>query len=309
MSIYSNVTEQDLNNLRNIAEQQKNQRALKIKNRFRKQTHDKKLAESLSPITKKLDEVEETTHKLGDVIEENKTLQLTIEKTHKVLPIENEKIHPGVIYDTSLENTLKLMKINTVFFNLEERDNGDIIWNGFRVEKMGDNKLKNIEKIYNVTPGIQKVLTNTSNIPLKKLNDKDREVFNKILKSLDFEKYKAIRGESKSGRYKQSKTIFKKRNLEGQKMKIFTPSNIIDIYTRLEVLLGFKLTGDTDTLTEASKLIDEIYRIGEIQNEQQNRNALDKFSSHQMELPSKLLERIAFNTRPKIEVHMLIVMD
>ena len=28
-----------------------------------------------------------------------------------------------------------------------------------------------------------------------------------------------------------------------------------------------------------------------------------------MELPSKLLERIAFNTRAKIEEHMLIVMD
>ena len=28
-----------------------------------------------------------------------------------------------------------------------------------------------------------------------------------------------------------------------------------------------------------------------------------------MELPSKLLEQIAFNTRPKIEEHMLIIMD
>ena len=28
-----------------------------------------------------------------------------------------------------------------------------------------------------------------------------------------------------------------------------------------------------------------------------------------MELPSKLLEQIAFNTRPKIEEHMMIVMD
>ena len=28
-----------------------------------------------------------------------------------------------------------------------------------------------------------------------------------------------------------------------------------------------------------------------------------------MELPSKLLEKIAFNTRPKIEEHMLIVTD
>ena len=55
MSIYSNVTEEDLINLRKLAEQQKEQRAIKIKNRIFKQTHDIKLAESLSPFTKKLD--------------------------------------------------------------------------------------------------------------------------------------------------------------------------------------------------------------------------------------------------------------
>ena len=63
MSIYSNVTEQDLNNLRKLAEQKKNQRAPKIKNRILKQTHDIKLAEPLSPITRKIDEVNEITKK------------------------------------------------------------------------------------------------------------------------------------------------------------------------------------------------------------------------------------------------------
>ena len=38
MSIYSNVTQQDLINLCNLAEQQKNQRALRMKNRIIKQT-------------------------------------------------------------------------------------------------------------------------------------------------------------------------------------------------------------------------------------------------------------------------------
>ena len=69
MSIYSNVTEQELINLRKIAQQQKNQRAEKIKNRISKQTHDIKVAESLSPITKKLDE--ESIEKFGDVIKES----------------------------------------------------------------------------------------------------------------------------------------------------------------------------------------------------------------------------------------------
>ena len=62
---------------------------------------------------------------------------------------------------------------------------------------MGGNKLKNNEKVYDITPGIQKVLTDTSKIPMKKLNDQDREIFISILESLVFEYYKALSGESK----------------------------------------------------------------------------------------------------------------
>ena len=171
------------------------------------------------------------------------------------------------------------MRNNTGFFNIEETDDGDIFWNGFPVEKMGGNKLKINEKIHNITPGFQKVLTETSNIPLKKLKDKDREIFNNILESLDFENYKPIRGESKSGRYKQSKSNFNKRNLQGEGVKLIIPSNIVDIYTRLEVLLGLKLSGHTDTPTEASNSIDELCKRGEIQNKQQYRNAINKFSN------------------------------
>ena len=134
MSIHSNVTEQGLINLRKFAEQQKEQRALKIGKRILKQTHDIKLAESLSPITKTLDVSNESTKQLGDVIKENNTPQLAIENTHSALPKETEQIQPGVIYDTSLENTLSKKKNNTGFFNIEERDNGECFWIGFPVE-------------------------------------------------------------------------------------------------------------------------------------------------------------------------------
>ena len=46
-------------------------------------------------------------------------------------------------------------------------------------------------------------------------------------------------------------------NLQGEGVKIIISSNIIDIYTTLEFLLGLKLSGHTVTLTEASNLIDE----------------------------------------------------
>ena len=61
--------------------------------------------------------------------------------------------------------------------------------------------------------------------------------------------------------------------------KNIIPSNIFDMYTRLEDLLGLKLSGHTDTLTEASNVIDQLNKQGEIQKEQQYRNALNKFQT------------------------------
>ena len=129
MSIYSNLTEQYLINLRKLGEQLRNQRAHKIKNRIIK-AHDVKLAGSLSPITKKLDEVKKATQKLGDVIKksqqetpqlaiENTPTNQSIETTPSLQPTENNE---GVIYDVELENTLNNMKENVGFFNIEERE-------------------------------------------------------------------------------------------------------------------------------------------------------------------------------------------
>ena len=83
-----------------------------------------------------------------------------------------------------------------------------------------------------------------------------------------------------SSRYKNTKTIFIPINLQGRGIeKIIIPSNIVDIYTRLEILLGLKISGHSDTLSEASNLIDELYRRGKIQNEEQYRNAVNKFTT------------------------------
>ena len=93
MSIYSNVTEQNLDNLRKLAEQQKEQRALKIKNRILKQTPAVKLAESHRPITKKLDEVNKSTQKISDDIKKSQqeAPELAIESTLTHQPMENNE--------------------------------------------------------------------------------------------------------------------------------------------------------------------------------------------------------------------------
>ena len=47
-------------------------------------------------------------------------------------------------------------------------------------------------------------------------------------------------------------------NLRAEEVKFVIKCNIFDLWTRLEVLLGLKLAGHTDTLTEASIPIDEL---------------------------------------------------
>ena len=81
MSIYSKVTEQDLINLRKIAEQQKEQRAPKIKKKL-KQTHDIKFAELLSPVTKNLDEVNKSTQQSLSPITKNQIPLMRVLKNH-----------------------------------------------------------------------------------------------------------------------------------------------------------------------------------------------------------------------------------
>ena len=112
------------------------------------------------------------------------------------------------------------------------------------------------------------------------MNKKENRTYKKLLDTLNYKNYKHKPGEKNSGRYENTKNILIPINLQGRRIeKIIIPNNIIDIYTRLEVLLGLKLSGHTNTLTEASNLIDELYKLGEIQNKRQYQNALNKFST------------------------------
>ena len=181
----------------------------------------------------------------------------------------------------SLENTLTYMKEKQKrIFKIGEDQNGQRYWNGIPFEISGDSRIEKKGKYFNITHNLQNVFTDTTGESLKKQNKKENQIYKKLLNTLNYEDYKPKYGKINSGRYKNTKNTLKPNNLTGQGIeKIVIPSNIIDIYTRIEVLLGLKLSSHTDTLTEASNLIDELYRRGEIQNKQQYRNALNKFST------------------------------
>ena len=248
MSIYSNVTEQDLDNLRKLAEQQKNQRALVIKKRILKQTHDIKLAESLLPITEKLDEVNKSTQESLTPI--NEKLDTINKSTRRVGDIikesnsENEIISSNLLKNTfeSLENSTNSLKLNK-----DQNDNYSILKSVIK-PLGGDKILVNDSNNYEFSTEIHKSLSR-SNYTGKSMKIEDDKT--NLYNFLTDIRYTGI-GDENTNQTKFFKKLIKKyRNikkeepidLKGQGVqKIIIPSNIIDIYTRLEVLLGLKLS-------------------------------------------------------------------
>ena len=295
MSIYSNVTEKDLENLRKLPQQQKEQRALKIKNRILQETHDIKLAESLSPITK---ELKKSTKKISEVIKGSNSEN---ENNQEKVPFENETEDENIqtnlralpnssLFSDQMTKTLGRLMSSANSLRIKSTPSGATIL-GVPINTLGGDKLRIRGNDYDLTPEIYKALSYTGYTGENLKNENDILKLYNIIRDIG---YTGI-GDNKSKRRtflteKLPKIVEKIQNrtfeeiiddsddLEGQGLKIIIPSNIIDIHTRLEVLLGLKLSGHTDTLTEASNLIDELYKRGEIQNKQQHRNALNKFS-------------------------------
>ena len=293
MIINSNVTEQDLFNSRKLAQKQQNQRPLKNKNRISKQIHDTKLAETLSHITEKLDEVKETTKKLGDVLNQSNSEK---ENIQVIVPVEIDS-------DNSEGDNIRALPNSSIFSDLVTKtgerlmssSNSLIIKSspsgatilGVPIYTLSGDKLRILDNDFELFPEIYKALSFTGNTGKIMTNENDILMLSNSVGDLV---YTGVRdSDSKRKTFFtislpnlveeiQNKTI-DELDLEGQGVKLIIPSNIIDIYTRLETLLGLQLSGHSDILTEASKLIDDICKRGEIQNEQQHRNALNKFST------------------------------
>ena len=293
------MTEEDLINLRKLAEQQKNQRALQIKNRILKQTHDVKLAESLSPITKKLDTINESAEKISKVMKESNSEN---ENIQEIVPVEieskDENIQSNIttlpnssIFSDLMTETLGSLMSSSNSLKLNSSPSGATIL-GVPIYTLGGDKLTIRDNDYELTPEIFKALSFTgyTGNTMKKVSD--FLMMNNFIRDLGY----TGDGDRESKRKKillitlpkivddiQIKTFEELTDdcddLQGEGVKIIIPSNILDIYTRLEILLGLKLSGHTNTLTEASNLIDELYKRDEIQKKQQYRNGIKRFST------------------------------
>ena len=164
---------------------------------------------------------------------------------------------------------------------------------GVPIITLGGDKLRIPGNGYEITPEIYKDLSYTDYSGNTMKKESDFLMMDNIIRD---SRYTGI-GDKKSNR----KTIFTKTlpklvaeiqnktfeeitldsdsDLQGEGVKIIMPSNIFDFYTRFDILLGLKLSGHNDTLTEASNINDELYKRGEIQSKQHYRNALNNFQS------------------------------
>ena len=251
------------------------------------------MAESLSPVTKKL---EESIKKITKLINPSCS---EIEINQEVVPVEinseeeNKQINPRALpYSNKFssqgnDRNLGVLMNSKSSLKLLPDDAGRATILGTPIITVGGDIIQINENIYDLTPEIHKALSDKGYTGKNMKSQNDILTINTIIRDLSY----TGDGDRESKRKTfltltlpklvdeiQNKT-FDEIDLEGRGVKIIIPSNIIDIYTRLEVLIGLKLSGHTDTLTGASNLIDELYKRGEIQKKQQYRNALNKFST------------------------------
>ena len=141
---------------------------------------------------------------------------------------------------------------------------------GVTIYTLGGDNLRIRHTDYELTPEIYKALFYTGYTGKTMNNENDILMMNNIINDLGY----TGDGDRDSKRKTFSTKILPKLveqfqnitfdeitndsdDLQGKGVKIIIPSNIIDIYSRLEVILGLNLSGHTNTLSEASNLIDE----------------------------------------------------
>ena len=258
------------------------------------------MAESLSPITKKLEEVNKSTKKIGDVIKESNSEN---ENNQEIVPVEIESEDENIqtnlralpnssIFSDQMTKTLGRLMSSANSLKINSTPSGATIL-GIPIYTLGGDRIQIKDNVYDLTPEIYKALSYTGYTGENLKNENDILMLYNIIRDLRYTGTGDIKSKRKLFLTEtlprlveeiENKTFEEITNdsddLEGEGVyKIIIPNNIIDIYTRLEFLLGLKLSGHTDTLTEASNLIDELYKLGEIQNNQQYRNALNKFQT------------------------------
>ena len=230
-------------------------------------------------MTKKLEEVDKCTETLGEIIKESNSGNInnqdiipveidseddTIQSNIRALPNKNK-------FSSNLIETLRALINSESSSKLTQDEFGRASILGVSFITLGGDRVR-MNDIYDLTPKIYKALSSTAYSGKTMKEGNDILMKNIIKNGLN---YTGV-GDKSSKRKKflpitlprmvediQNRTfeeiIDNSDKLEGQGVKkVIISSNIVDIYTRLEIFLGLILSGHTDTLTQASNLIDEL---------------------------------------------------
>ena len=242
-----------------------------------------------------------STKKIGEVIKESNS---EIENNQEVVPVETELEDENIqtnlrafpnssMFSDQMKKTLGRLMSSANSLKIDTTPSGAATILGVPLNVLGGDRIQIKDNIYDLTPEIYKALSYTGYDGKSMKNENDILMLNDIIRGLRYtgrgdyqsksktfltEKLPKLFEEIENRTYEEI-TLDSDDNLQGEGFIIITPSNITDIYTRLQVLLGLKLSGHSDTLSEASNLIDELYKRGEIQNKQQYRNAPNKFQT------------------------------
>ena len=90
-----------------------------------------------------------------------------------------------MICDTELENTLKIMKNNTGFLKTIEHQEHGWMWVGYPVEILGGTEVQINDNKVNITPGLLKVIVDSSFKTMKSMNDLEKVIFRDMLQKTE----------------------------------------------------------------------------------------------------------------------------
>ena len=182
MSFCLIVIEQNLINLGKLAEQEKNQRAIKIKSKLLKRTQVRKLAEDSTPVTEKLEETFKTT---------DSTDQKT--QTPALSSSQNLKA------TQTLPDTPSFTRRFKNCFTLLKKPNAEVFWNVNRNKPLVRKNVETKNCDYDKNSDIQKTFTNTKAITIS-MDKKDKTTVFKKLTDDSFCNRRPKRKRNKSAR-------------------------------------------------------------------------------------------------------------
>ena len=196
MSSYPDIIQQDLISFCNLPQQQKNYQATKFKNSILKPTHDIKLAEKFSPKTKQLENMDESSKKLGEKFNKE---DFENENQKKIVPVEietddrNKHIENFIraLPKSSKNTQMKREKLRSLMrsknsLRIEQDDSGRATILGIPIQVVGINSLKLRDFIHNLTHEVHKALSSTGFSGKSMKKDSDFLLMNNIENDLGY---------------------------------------------------------------------------------------------------------------------------